>query len=341
MPGVVFFGKTASPRDDSLSEVAAGGAELTAGAAAPICTATELTRSYPAAPRPAVCSVSLAVRPGEVFGVLGRNGAGKTTLVRLLVGLLRPDSGSVRLAGADVTAQAARAAAHLAYLPQSESALADMTVRAAVETTARLRGLARGQARARSDDLLAELGITELAARRVARLSGGQRRLVGVATALVGDRPLLVLDEPTTGLDMDARRTVWAAVDRRRTESGASVILVTHDVREAETVLDRVLILSAGQAVACDTPGRLKQGLGGLVRLELAWRDEPPLSPRDLAGPVRTRGRRWSLRLPIEQAREVLDEVMSGPAYAALDDFTLAPPSLEDVLLAGDAEADR
>jgi ABC-2 type transport system ATP-binding protein len=310
----------------------------TAEATETVCTATELTRSYPAASRPAVRSVSLDVRPGEVFGVLGRNGAGKTTLVRLLVGLLRPDSGSVRLAGADVTANAAGAAAYLAYLPQRESALADMTVRTAVETTARLRGLSRAQARARSEDLLAELGITELATTRVERLSGGQRRLAGVATALVGDRPLLVLDEPTTGLDLDARRTVWDAVDRRRTGSGASVILVTHDVREAETVLDRVLIMHAGQAVGCDTPGRLKEGLGGLVRLELAWRDEPALDPRDLAEHVLTRGRRWSVRLPAERARGVLDQVLSGPAYAALDDFALAPPSLEDVLLACDGE---
>jgi ABC-2 type transport system ATP-binding protein len=335
---VVSNGKTASPWDD-LSPPAdgAGPGELTA----PICTATELTRSYPAASHPAVCSVSLTVRPGEVFGVLGRNGAGKTTLVRLLAGLLRPDSGSVRLAGADVTAKAARTAAHLAYLPQCESALADMTVRTAVETTARLRGLSRGQARARSADLLAELGIADLAANRVGRLSGGQRRLAGVAAALVGERPLLVLDEPTTGLDPDARRTVWDAVDRRRTESGTSVILVTHDVREAETVLDRVLILHAGRAVACDTPGRLKEGLGGLVRLELAWRTRPPLDPRELAEHVRTRGRRWSLRLPAGRARAVLDQVMSGPAYAALDDFTLAPPSLEDVLLACDGGTER
>ncbi|XVQ07610.1 ABC transporter ATP-binding protein [Spirillospora sp. CA-255316] len=310
--------------------------------AAPVCVATELTRSHPSAPRPAVRSVSLAVRPGEVFGVLGRNGAGKTTLVRMLVGLLRPDSGSVRIAGGDVTGRADRAAADVACLPQHESALADMTVRTAVETTARLRGLPRRRARAHTEDVLAELGLTGLAAARVDRLSGGQRRLAGVAAALVGERPLLVLDEPTTGLDLDARRRVWEAVHRRRSESGTSVVLVTHDVREAETVLDRVLVLHAGQAAACDTPGRLKEDLGELIRLDLAWRDEPPLDPRDLAADhVHIRGRRWSLRLPAGRAREVLDQVMSGPAYAALDDFALAPPSLEDVLLARDGKEEQ
>jgi ABC-2 type transport system ATP-binding protein len=312
------------------------GPAATGPGTATVCTATGLTRRHPGASRPAVRSVSLTVRPGEVFGILGRNGAGKTTLVRLLVGLLRPDRGSVRLAGADIAAKADRAAAHVTYLPQRESALADMNVRTAIETTARLRGLSRRQARERGRDVLDELGLADLAGVRMERLSGGQRRLAGLAAALVGDRPLLVLDEPTTGLDMEARRTVWDAVDRRRTETGASVILVTHDVREAETVLDRVLIMHAGRAVACDTPGRLKEDLGGLVRLELAWRDEPPLAPGDLAEHVRTRGRRWTVRLPADRAREVLEQVMSGPAYPALDDFTLAPPSLEDVLMACD-----
>ncbi|RFS83032.1 ABC transporter ATP-binding protein [Actinomadura spongiicola] len=309
--------------------------------AAAVCVADGLTRSFPGASRPAVESVTLAVRPGEVFGVLGRNGAGKSTLVRLLMGLLRPDRGTVRLMGADVTAHAARAAAHVAYLPQRESALGDMDVRTAVETTARLRGMSRVRARAQRADVLAELGLTGLAGKRVARLSGGQRRLVGVAAALVADRPLLVLDEPTTGLDLDARRAVWDAIERRRDGDGTSVVLVTHDVREAETVLDRVLVLSTGRTVACDTPGLLKEGLGGLVRLELAWRDDPPIDARDIADHVAVRGRRWSVRLPVDEARRALDDVLAGPAYAALDDFVLAPPSLEDVLLADGIEEDR
>jgi ABC-2 type transport system ATP-binding protein len=313
----------------------AGGRAPRGGGTAAACAARGLTRTYPGAARPAVEDVSLDARPGEVFGVLGRNGAGKTTLVRLLVGLLRPDAGRVLVGGTDVTARAAHAAEHLAYLPQHESALSDMSVRTALETTGRLRGLSRPEARAQSDALIAELDLAALADRRVGRLSGGQRRLAGVAATLAGERPLLVLDEPTTGLDLDARRTVWDALDRRRA-GGAAVILVTHNVLEAETVLDRVLVLGRGRPVACDTPGRLKDRFGGLVRLDLTWRGDPPLDPRDLGGPVRRRGLRWSARLPAGQAHEALGRILAGPAYAALDDFGLAPPSLEDVLLACD-----
>ncbi|MFC4055956.1 ABC transporter ATP-binding protein [Actinomadura syzygii] len=304
------------------------------------CAVNGLVRAYRGADRRAVDDVSFDVRPGEVFGVLGRNGAGKTTLVRMLVGLLRPDDGTVRVAGADVTGRAADAAAHVAYLPQAESALTDMSVRTAVETTARLRGLPRAGARAETADLLAELELTGLAGTRVGKLSGGQRRLAGVAAALAAGRRLLVLDEPTTGLDLDARRAVWRALDRRRA-GGAAVVLVTHNVLEAETVLDRVLVLHRGRTVACDTPGRLKERFGGLVRLDLSWRDAPPLSPADLGGDVRATGNRWSVRLPVEDARRALDAVLTGAAYAALDDFGLAPPSLEDVLLACDADSGR
>ncbi|WP_207943261.1 ABC transporter ATP-binding protein [Actinomadura sp. KC345] len=301
------------------------------------CTASGLARGYRNAGRLAVDGVSFRVRPGEVFGVLGRNGAGKTTLVRMLVGLLRPDGGSVRIGGSDVTGQAVRAAAHVAYLPQCESALADMTVRTAVATTARLRGLSRVHSCRQSAALLAELGMADLADARMGRLSGGQRRLAAVATALTGHRSLLVLDEPTAGLDLDARRTVWQALHRRRA-GGAAIVLVTHNVMEAEAVLDRVLVLHHGRTVACGTPGRLKERFGGLVRLGLAWRHAPPLTPADLGGEVRAQGNRWSVRMPVENARRALAEILSGPAYAALDDFSLAPPSLEDVLLSCDGD---
>src|SRR4051812_23122392 len=164
----------------------------------------------------AVDDVDLVVGRGEVFGLLGPNGAGKSTLVRLLVGLLHPDAGDVALLGHDLVAKPDVAGRAVAYLAQVEPALDDMPVAVAVETTARLRGLPRPAARAARGAILDELGIGELYARPVGRLSGGQRRLVGVAAALVGERPVLVLDEPTTGLDPTARRAVWTALERRR-----------------------------------------------------------------------------------------------------------------------------
>lgn len=306
-----------------------------------------LVKTYPASrgrrgtePSPAVraCDgVSLDIGAGEIFGLLGPNGAGKSTLVRQLTGLLRPDSGSVDVLGHDLVRHPDRAARLLSYLGQESSALDELTVGLAAETTGRLRGLDVAAARRERDAVLGELGLGELADRPLNRLSGGQRRLACVASALVGERPLLVLDEPTTGMDPVARRAVWSAVDRRRTERGATVVLVTHNVIEAETVLDRVAVLDRGQVIACDTPGGLKSMVGEDVRLELVWRDRAPVEVPEIAAlgeNAAVMGRRWTLRLAPDAARAAVTVVTDGPAFAALDDFTLATPSLEDVYLA-------
>lgn len=148
----------------------------------------------------------------------------------------------------------------------------------------------------------------------------------------MGERPLLVLDEPTTGMDPVARRAVWSAVDRRRAERGTTVLLVTHNVIEAETVLDRVAVLDRGRVIACDTPTGLKEQVAGEVRVDLVWRDTAPLHVPEVAA-LRDRavesGRLWTLRLGPEEARAVVATVTGGAAFAALDDFTLATPSLE------------
>ncbi|GHC74803.1 ABC transporter ATP-binding protein [Streptomyces cinnamoneus] len=281
--------------------------------------------------------IDLDVRRGEIFGLLGPNGAGKTTLVRQLTGLLRPDEGSVALLGHDIVRHPERAARLIGYLGQESSALDELTVALAAETTGRLRGLDLRTARAERDAVLDELGLTAIAGRPLKKLSGGQRRLACFAAALVGERPLLVLDEPTTGMDPVARRAVWAAVDRRRAEHGTTVLLVTHNVIEAETVLDRVAVLERGRIIACDTPAGLKELVGDEVRVDLVWRDEPPLDVPEVAAlrdVAHETGRRWSLRLAPAEARAAVAAVTGGPAFAALDDFTLATPSLEDVYLA-------
>ncbi|MFD0274521.1 ABC transporter ATP-binding protein [Kitasatospora sp. NPDC127111] len=308
----------------------------------PCCAVRDLVKTYrtgrggPIAPIRANDGISLTVRQGEIFGLLGPNGAGKSTLVRQLTGLLRPDSGSVEILGHDVVRHPERAARLLGYLGQESTALDELTVALAAETTGRLRGLSRAQARAAADEVLTELALEPLAHRPLAKLSGGQRRLACFAATLVGDRPLLVLDEPTTGMDPIARRAVWTAVERRRAERRTTVLLVTHNVIEAETVLDRVAVVDEGRVIACDTPGGLKALVDGDVRLDLVWRDEAPLAVpavADLAARAERTGRRWTVRTTPEQARELVAAVTTGPAFAALDDFTLATPSLEDAYL--------
>ncbi|MFJ3901983.1 ABC transporter ATP-binding protein [Streptomyces sp. NPDC090025] len=312
-----------------------------------MCAVRDLVKTYPAARgrrgAPATPEVratdgiSLDVRGGEIFGLLGPNGAGKSTLVRQLTGLMRPDSGSVRLLGHDLVRHPERAARLLAHLGQESTALDELTVALAAETTGLLRGLGRREARAERDAVLGELGLETLADRPLKKLSGGQRRLACFAAALVGERPVLVLDEPTTGMDPVARRAVWSAVDRRRAEHGTTVLLVTHNVIEAETVLDRVAVLDRGRVIACDTPAGLKERVAGEVRVELVWRESAPLDVPEVAAlsaSAEASGRRWVLRLAPDEARAAVAAVTGGAAFAALDDFTLATPSLEDVYLA-------
>ncbi|WEV29982.1 ABC transporter ATP-binding protein [Streptomyces sp. 71268] len=312
-----------------------------------MCVVRGLVKTYPGArarrgaPQgPAIRAsdgIDLDVRRGEIFGLLGPNGAGKSTLVRQLTGLLRPDEGSVDLLGHDLVRHPDRASRLVGYLGQESTALDDLTVALAAETTGRLRGLDARRARAERDAVLDELGLAPIAGRAIKKLSGGQRRLACVAAALVGERPMLVLDEPTTGMDPIARRAVWAAIDRRRAASGTTVLLVTHNVIEAETVLDRVAVMDNGRVIACDTPSGLKALVAGDVRVDLVWRDQPPLDVPEVAAlkdAARPTGRRWTLRLAPDEARAVIAAVTGGPAFAALDDFTLATPSLEDVYLA-------
>jgi ABC-2 type transport system ATP-binding protein len=304
-----------------------------------------LVRTYKSGAQSIVANnhLDLDIAAGTVFGLLGPNGAGKTTLVRQLVGLLRPDAGSIHLLGRPLrhgrgsSRGNADAASCVAYLPQHEAALADLTVELAIQSTGRLRGLSATQARTERDSLIGELGLESLAGRVIGKLSGGERRLAAVGATLAGHRSVVVLDEPTTGLDPKARRAVWAALERRRRDFGVTVVLVTHNVLEAESVLDRVAVLDSGRIIACDTPGRLKAQVSEEVRLDLIWRENPPLADpvvASLASRADISGRRWSLHMPVADARAALGALTAGPAFAALDDFTLATPTLEDVYLA-------
>jgi ABC-2 type transport system ATP-binding protein len=295
-----------------------------------------LSKTYRGALSPANIGIDLDVPAAEIFGVLGPNGAGKTTLVRQLAGLVSPDAGEISLLGHDVVTDPRLAARLVAYLAQEEPALAELDVRRAIETTGRLRGMSRRDAGSAAVGLLEELGLGGLADRPLTRLSGGQRRLTCVASALVAERPVLLLDEPTTGLDPVARHAVWSAIGRRRAEFGTTVVLVTHNVLEAETVLDRVAVVDRGRIIACDTPGRLKAAVDDSVRVILVWHREPPYDDSTvdlLARSAVVEGRRWTVRLERSGVRDVLDRLTRTPLFDALEDYTVSTPSLEDVYL--------
>ena len=200
--------------------------------------------------------VSFSVEPGSIFAYLGRNGAGKSTTVRILATLTTPTEGSARVDGLDVQADAAAVRARIGVTMQ-HAALDDFaTPRQHLELSARLWGLSKRAARRRAGELLAQFGLAEAAETRIARLSGGTRRRVDIATALITDPRVLFLDEPTTGLDPQSRRALWQQLRELR-DGGAAILLTTQYMDEAEELADTVAVLDHGRLAAVDTPERL------------------------------------------------------------------------------------
>jgi ABC-2 type transport system ATP-binding protein len=189
---------------------------------------------------------------GAIVTILGPNGAGKTTFLRQLTTELRPSAGTIRILGVDAIREPRRAKQQMGITPQEAGLFESLTVRQHLELFGRLKGLRKHDAASASADLLEQLGLAAEAERRVGTLSGGQRRRILIGLALLGRPPLLVLDEPTTGLDPVSRRAVWGVL-RRVVQNGASVILSTHYMEEAERLSDRVGIISGGRLIAFGT----------------------------------------------------------------------------------------
>lgn len=220
---------------------------------------TALTKRYRPEQPAANDQISLTVYKGEVLGLLGPNGAGKTTLVRQLAALTRPTSGQIRLFGRDLIAEPELAGQWIALQPQGMALPTTERPQVLLEVTGQLRGLPPDAARREAIALIDEFGLGPHLSKPFYKLSGGLRRLVAITTALIGQRPVLIFDEPTNDLDPEIRRTVWRRI-REAAQGGAAVLLVTHNVVEAEQVLDRVGILSGGKMLALGTPGELKRG---------------------------------------------------------------------------------
>jgi ABC-type multidrug transport system ATPase subunit len=294
-----------------------------------------LTKIYQGNDRKANDDLTFEIHEGEVFGLLGPNGAGKSTLVSQLAGLLKPTSGSIRLYGIDVVAQPEAVADYVSLQPQWASAVNDLYPHEAIYHTGRFRGLTDAEARRQTGDLLEELNLAGIGRRQIHRLSGGQRKLITLALAFVGDRPVMIFDEPTNELDPEIRRVVWEklqALNRR----GTTILLVTHNVLEAERVIGRVGIVSQGQLMALGTPGELKARVDQRVRLELLFKTDNESAPAMLAhlGDARPLTKRhWTVLCHRDDARGAIDQVLGDIGLGRLDDFRILTPSLEDVYL--------
>jgi len=234
----------------------------------PAVEVTDLHRSYGSFE--AVRGISFEVHPGEVFALLGVNGAGKTSALEVVEGLAAPDQGSVRVLGGDPRRDHTAVRPHLGVLLQSSGLPGDLTVREAVAAWAGTLTAPRPV-----DEAIAQVDMAGRAGVRVRSLSGGERRRVDLALALLGRPRVLVLDEPTTGLDPESRRTVWSLI-HDLVDGGTAVVLTTHHLEEAEELADRIAVLRAGRIVLEGTPAEIAETQPATIRFTLAAK-APPL----------------------------------------------------------------
>lgn len=280
----------------------------------------------------ALRGVSLQVARGEIFGLLGPNGGGKTTLFRLLSTLIPPQQGSLRLLDADLATEADAVRRRLGVVFQSPSLDKKLTVQENLIIHGQLYGLAGGRLRQRSEEMLARLGLLERRRDLVETLSGGMRRRVELAKGLLHRPELLLLDEPSTGLDPGARIDLWAYLRKIRQDDGVTIVLTTHLLEEADQC-DRIGIMSAGELVALGTPAELRATVGG-DSIILSSRDPERLA-RDVrvrfGDPVRLIDGRVRLQRPA--GHDLAAQLMSAFSDQ-IESLTLAKPSLEDVFIA-------
>ncbi len=269
--------------------------------------------------------VSFDIEEGEFFGLLGPNGAGKTTLISILAGLSRPTSGSVRVHGFDVGLDFAQARRRLGVVPQELVFDPFFTVRETLRIQSGYFGVT-GNA-AWIDELLESLGLADKAGANMRQLSGGMKRRVLVAQALVHKPSVIVLDEPTAGVDVELRQTLWQFIARLNRE-GSTVLLTTHYLEEAEALCNRIAMLKGGQVVALSsTSDLLKAASSNVLRFKL-----DQALPAELAAKARVTGR--VVQLPAHDAREIEDHLaVLRRAGLQAQDVEIRKADLEDVFL--------
>jgi ABC-2 type transport system ATP-binding protein len=288
----------------------------------------------------ALAGVDLIAEPGRVLALLGPNGAGKTTLVRIIATLLRPDAGSARVGGLDVVADAAAVRPLIGLTGQFAAIDALLTGRENLEMVGELCQLGRAEARRRAAGLLAQFALEDAADRLARTYSGGMRRRLDLAASLIARPPVLVLDEPTTGLDPRTRADLWTMI-AGLADDGTTVLLTTQYLEEADRLAHRVVVLDRGRVAAEGTPAELKARLGGTV-VELHASTPGSFSvalavmQADGNGAPAVDPERGRITIPAPDGaatlRAALDRLEA--AGAVVDDIGLRQPSLDEVFLA-------
>ncbi len=291
----------------------------------------DVTKRYDKADHPANDRVNLEVEGGGILGVFGPNGAGKTTMVRQMMGLLKPTAGDIELFGRSIVRHPEFAPTKVAYFSQRVMALRVFTFREVLVHTGVHRGQKETTARKQAADLIDTFDCGYCADRVLYSLSGGEQKLAFVLAAFMADKSVMVLDEPTNDLDPRRRARAWEYMLNRNRKDGVTIILVTHNVLEADSVVDRVVIIDRGAIQAGGTPGELKARFGGQARVDLTLKPGVAV-PAGLSSRAKhVHGQTWSLRAPAAAVGQVFNELVDSLGLPAIDDFRVLTPTLEDV----------
>ncbi|UJP10432.1 ATP-binding cassette domain-containing protein [Microbacterium sp. KUDC0406] len=309
--------------------------------------AEDLVKVYPGRRRRttvrALDGLGFVVPAGRVFGLLGPNGAGKSTTTKILTTLSRPTSGHATVAGHDVRTDPGAVRAAIGYVSQGTGTDPNLTATENLEIAARMRGSSRGDAVARTAQLLDDFGLADAAGRPVRTFSGGMRRRLDVAAALVHRPRVLFLDEPTTGLDPEARATMWTEIRRLSAHDALTVVLTTHYMEEADRLADEILLVDRGRAVAQGAPDSLKAALhGDSLRVALIEPDADAVRAAIARIPslgsdaiVETSGVDGQLIARVEDASTAVGAVISALDAAGIryGQVSASHPTLDDVYL--------
>jgi ABC-2 type transport system ATP-binding protein len=285
----------------------------------------------------ALAGIDLRAPGGTVLALLGPNGAGKTTAVRILTTLLPPDGGTARVASLDVVGEAAALRARIGLAGQYAAVDENLTGFENLEMVGRLYHLGRRPSRERARELLADFDLTEAGDRLVRTYSGGMRRRLDLAAALVARPPVLFLDEPTTGLDIRSRIALWEGIETLVAE-GTTVLLTTQYLDEADHLADRIAVIDHGRVIAEGTSDQLKAQVGGdrlEIRLGDGHRDEEAIAALEPIAHERPFCENGSLRVPLRERRGVIADAVRllDDAGIGIDDIAVRRPTLDDVFL--------
>jgi ABC-type multidrug transport system ATPase subunit len=283
----------------------------------------------------AVDNLSFQVRPGEVFGLLGPNGAGKTTTINLLTGMLRRDGGGVRVLGYDPQTQPRQVRQRIGYVPQETNVYLDLSAVDNLWHHAALYCPDLSNVKARMEDLLRLMNLWERRRDRVRTYSGGMKRRLALARALLHDPEVILFDEPTLGVDVQGRHALWEHIEALQAQ-GKNFVVCTNNMTEAEALCGRLVIIDHGQAITQGTPEQLKAGLGRDI---VTLRTTPPVAdPEDLFAALgvqaHTRPAPDQLRLEVQDAESIVGELVSTVTTDhQLESVQIARPTLDDVFL--------